>query len=373
MVRINYAIYLGMQAWFVLQYLISLVIAVGSKHIWRFLAANIAAITTVVAFGASGVKLHASLALNRVGLTRFGIELPYGLEYFPVTLILCFVSVLFLCDAIGREMFGKRLIGKAVVSTIFAAAAVLINTVLFLAFGYVVIAIPYFDGLFLTIFISALLVQFCFTLISSILDVIFAPRLKLRPIYVVLFLIAPVLYIWSAMEFYRSGKLETCVNSIKEFLDPYTFEHLGYFGFAALILVIVWFGRAIVEARYDPNALIHYLSYVLMIMFPAVAFFSTARKTPSCHRKLAAFYSTTSGIVNTVIFTVVVVAITCLPFFVGSKSEYTLWLEEQEKKAEEEEEKQEKEEQESEPQKEKSEAASKSVSKGKGKGKKKVE
>jgi len=317
MVGISYCMYIGTHVWFTVLYVYALMASIVTRHGWRFLAANIASISTVIAIANSGKKMHASLAFHPYNLSFLGIKMPSQLEYFPISVILAFAAVLFICDGIGCEIFRKRLTRKALISTFFGSISILLNMTLFFLFSYVVVGIPYFKRLFLYMFIVGSLAQFFFTFFSSVIDVIFCRFPRIRPIYIIVFLATPALYTWTAFKLFTNGSLTAFVDYLKDMISPFTFQHLGYLGILLFCLFFAWLGKAIAESRYSVDVIIYFLSYALTLVAPAVGMFATT-KTLNCHRDLAAFFRRDSGIVYTVGVTTTVIIIVALPLLIGS-------------------------------------------------------
>ena len=81
------------QGWFGAEYAFALLLAILTRHHWRFISANIAALSTLVALAATKQNFHASLGNYVVDLSFLGVELPFDLQNFPITV--CSASLLF--------------------------------------------------------------------------------------------------------------------------------------------------------------------------------------------------------------------------------------------------------------------------------------
>ena len=192
---------------------------------------------------------------------------------------------------------------------------------IFLVFGYVIIAIPFFKKLFRIILISTLVTQFTFTLFSSALDVIFNRIRRFRPLYIVLFLIAPVLHACAFFELYTGDIRLTIVEFLEKAIAPFTFDEVQYLFFIIVGLLIMWLGKASRESRYTDCVLSYFLMYVMMLLIPATGMFGTVRLSSfHCHRTLAAIYKNASGLLGTVLLAAVGALLAALPIVAGRPS-----------------------------------------------------
>jgi len=308
------------QSWFVLLYVLTLVTSIVTRHHWRFFAANIASMATIVAVAASGIPIRASLAMHPIDLQFLPIELPYNLSYFPICLFLAFAASLYLCDTIGTDVFGKRLLRKALIATSFSCVSFVYGMVMYLAFGYVVIAVSHFTRLFLSLLLIAAFAQFCFTMFGSILDTLFVHVIRrFRPLYVILFIITPLLYTYGAYEFYMHGMLGKTVTALGHMIEPLTFGDLSYVGIAAVAFLLVYIGMASTSAYFTRDAVLTVMHYLLAISVPVASIFVYLlnRRRLNCHRAIIDFFQTRSGLFTTVFVMATTIIVLILPFIVG--------------------------------------------------------
>jgi len=312
------------QSWFFGAYLLALIVSIVSRHYWRLFGATIASLATVVAVAASEVNLHASIATNAIKIALLDVELPFGLEHFPICLFLGFAVCLFVCDSIATDVYGKTLIRKAIVASTLACVTVAVNMVLFLVFGHVVIAIPQFSRLCTIIMTLAVLAQFFFTLFCSVVDVIFAKIERFRFLYVLTFLATPLLYTYGAYVFYSKGLLTTVVNGFDSFIDPLTYSDLACAAVAIVIVLLVWVGMISVSAHYAQHAVLLVLTYIVSVVVPVVIVVTAIfqGRVLNCHRDLTDFLKSPSGIFSTVLLAACTFIICLLPVILGD-SAYT--------------------------------------------------
>lgn len=307
------------QSWFMIAYALALTTAIITKHHWRFISANVASLATIVAVAGSGFHIRASLATTAYKAALLNIELPFGLSHFPICIFMAFAASLFFCDGIAYDIFGKFRLKKAIIATIFSGVSVVLNMVMFLIFGYVVVAINHFNRIFMLILIVSLISQFCFTLFTSLLDSIFIHFPRLRPIYILTFIMVPVLYTFCLYEFYMQGLLTTTISSIQTLIKPLTYSDLIYVGITIIILILIGLGMMCSSAIYSSHAILYALNYLIIVSVPIGSILTSLikRRGFNCHRTLASFYDSAFGVFSTVLFATCAIIIAFIPLIVG--------------------------------------------------------
>ena len=212
------------------------------------------------------------------------------------------------------------LLRKTLIATSFSCVSFIYGMVMFLAFGYVVIAVNHFTRLFLSMILVAVVAQFCFTLFSSFIDILFIRFIRrFRPLYVILFLVSPLLYTYGAYEFYMHGMLGKTITALGHMIEPLTYNDLSYVGIAALAFLFVYLGMASASAHYTRDAPLVVMHYLLSISVPVASLFVYLlnHRRLNCHRTLVEFFQTRSGLFATVFVLASAIIILVLPFVVG--------------------------------------------------------
>jgi len=307
------------QAWFSTFYVMALTVSIITRHHWRFIATNIASLATVVALAACGVRFRASLAMQTITLDLLNVELPYNLHYIPICFVLGFAASLYFCDSVAFEVYGKRLFKKAIIATLLSSVVFALNMALFLAFGYVMIAIPYFWNVCIPIFTVAVLAQFFFTLTSNCIDALFCRLSRFRPLYILVFLLNPLGYTFAGFYLFTSGMLNEGVSAIEKFIEPVSFDDLKYIGVAVLVVLFVWLGKISVDAGNRRHAILFDINYILGLVVPVIAITVSILKGHrfNGHRTLSTFLQGPYGFFCVILLVSCTIALCLLPLFLG--------------------------------------------------------